>query len=285
MPAFYASSLVAVGALSIVSSAEAWQPANVTDLQNALLGCAGAADNDATEWQNWNGTGCTKSGANMEDWDTSLITSLKLCRSTSNYICGSLNGGLFFGAKNFNGNVTKWNTGAVTDMSRVFSCSSGYEGVFNQDLSDWDVSKVKNMYHMFSYQAKFNQDLSDWKVSQVTNTRSMFAGAASFNQNLSSWDTSQVTDSTNMWSYATAFKAGLGSKCGNSDLPSDCQGPPKPTTAPATFAPNPTPAKTTTAAPTPAPTDNRQAINNKDAGVMPSALAAGAAASVVAMFM
>jgi len=217
----------------------------------------------------------------MEDWDTSLITSLKLCKG----LCASQTEGLFYGALNFNGNITKWNTGAVTDMSRVFSCSSGYEGVFNQDLSDWDVSKVKNMYHMFSYQAKFNQDLSDWKVSQVTNTRSMFAGAASFNQNLSSWDTSQVTDSTNMWSYATAFKAGLGSKCGNSDLPSDCQGPPKPTTAPATFAPNPTPAKTTTAAPTPAPTDNRQAINNKDAGVMPSALAAGAAASVVAMFM
>ena len=43
---------------------------------------------------------------------------------------------------------------------------------FNQDISDWDVSKVTNMSEMFG--KSFNQDISDWNTSNITNMKGMF---------------------------------------------------------------------------------------------------------------
>lgn len=59
---------------------------------------------------------------------------------------------------------------------------------FNQDLSDWDVSRVTDMTAMFYHATGFNQDLSDWDTSQVVVMNSMFDGATSFNQDLSNWN-------------------------------------------------------------------------------------------------
>lgn len=38
---------------------------------------------------------------------------------------------------------------------------------FNQDISHWDVSNVKNMDYMFKNAKSFNQDLSNWCVEQI----------------------------------------------------------------------------------------------------------------------
>ena len=45
---------------------------------------------------------------------------------------------------------------------------------FNQDISSWDVSRVKNMDSMFYRCSKFNQDISGWNVSNVKNTNNIF---------------------------------------------------------------------------------------------------------------
>ena len=72
-----------------------------------------------------------------------------------------------------------------------------FNTIFNQDLSNWDVSNVTNMNYMFqSYPNSrpyhpFNQDISNWDVSNVNQLRSMFAHSV-FNQNLSQWDTTNV---------------------------------------------------------------------------------------------
>merc|ERR1719178_520024 len=55
---------------------------------------------------------------------------------------------------------------------------------FNQDLSNWDVSRVGDMGAMFSYAKSFNQDLSNWDVSRVVDMQGMFDGAKSFQQTL-----------------------------------------------------------------------------------------------------
>ena len=69
---------------------------------------------------------------------------------------------------------------------------------FNQDISKWDVSKVKNMSFMFAGCESFNQDISSWDISNVTDVRYMFHECTSFNQDLSSW-TIDVDDIHNMF--------------------------------------------------------------------------------------
>ena len=57
---------------------------------------------------------------------------------------------------------------------------------FNQDLSQWDVSKVTSMGSMFSDAHVFNQDLSKWDVSAVRDMAFMFYGATAFRRELCS---------------------------------------------------------------------------------------------------
>nr|WP_307910012.1 BspA family leucine-rich repeat surface protein [Mycoplasmopsis bovis] len=55
---------------------------------------------------------------------------------------------MFFEAKKFNQDISKWNTENVTNMIGLFS---GAEN-FNQPLNSWNVSKVTNMYEMFYWE-------------------------------------------------------------------------------------------------------------------------------------
>ena len=80
-----------------------------------------------------------------------------------------------------------------------------YATKFNQNLNNWDVSKVNNMSGMFRAAFLFNQDISSWNVSNVTDMSQMFYEATLFNQDISSWNVSSVTNMSNMFFYATNF--------------------------------------------------------------------------------
>ena len=90
--------------------------------------------------------------------------------------------GMFYGASDFNGNISGWGVSSVTDMTDMFAEASS----FNQPLSSWYVSSVTNMTGMFYNTSDFNGNLSGWDVSSVTDMTDMFYDAASFNQTLSS---------------------------------------------------------------------------------------------------
>ena len=60
-------------------------------------------------------------------------------------------------------------TSKITGMMCLFENSD-----FNGDISNWDVSNVKDMSYMFYNANSFNQDLSNWDVSNVTNMEYMF---------------------------------------------------------------------------------------------------------------
>ena len=58
-------------------------------------------------------------------------------------------------------------------------------------ISEWDVSSVTDMSHLFEDKIDFNQDISNWDTSRVENMGFMFKRARSFNQDISNWDTSK----------------------------------------------------------------------------------------------
>jgi len=113
--------------------------------------------------------------------------------------------------KNFNDDITNWDTSNVTEMKEVFSGWS----IFNQDISNWDTSKVESMHGMFKTSKKvgnyfagpsdFNQPIGNWDVSSVVDMSEMFLGATSFNQDIGNWDVSNVEDMNYMFSGATSF--------------------------------------------------------------------------------
>ena len=65
-------------------------------------------------------------------------------------------------------------------MSRMFSGAKS----FDADISDWDVSRVKDMREMFLGASSYNGDLAKWDVSNVKDMSGMFGGATLFKQKL-----------------------------------------------------------------------------------------------------
>ena len=92
---------------------------------------------------------------------------------------------MFSNYSKFNGDISNWNVSNVKDMSYMFESSK-----FNGDISNWDVSNVTNMFSMFA-NSKFNQDISKWDVSHVIYMDYMFYDAK-FNQDISNWNVSKV---------------------------------------------------------------------------------------------
>lgn len=104
----------------------------------------------------------------------------------------------------------------VTDMSGVFDSARGCSrdeddeadaaeldrkakkrGMFNGDISRWDMSNVKDMFRMFCG-SKFNGDISQWDVSNVTSMRSMFYNSH-FKGDISKWNMSKVVSKEYMF--------------------------------------------------------------------------------------
>ena len=79
------------------------------------------------------------------------------------------------------------NTERITDMNNLFIKAPDI------DISQWDVSNVKNMSHMFVWCENFNCDLSKWDVSNVENMSHMFYKCENFEgKGLENWYLSNV---------------------------------------------------------------------------------------------
>jgi surface protein len=105
---------------------------------------------------------------------------------------------------------------------------------------------------MFYQATNFNQDIGNWNVISVTNMFAMFANSANFNQDLSNWCV------TNIPSKPTAFDSGATSWVLPKPVWGTCPGPtPTPTPTPTETPTNtPTHTPTTTITPTPTLTPN-----------------------------
>jgi surface protein len=91
----------------------------------------------------------------------------------------------------------------------------------SQPMSEWDVSRVTNMYELFSdqrhdsysmsniYTQNFNADISRWNTHSVTDMNSMFQNAHNFNADISRWNTASVTSMSYMFQNAHNFNADI----------------------------------------------------------------------------
>ena len=116
----------------------------------------------------------------------------------------------------FNGDISNWDVSRVTDMYGLFEGA-----VFNGNISEWNTQSVKYMGAVFYGARSFNQDISRWNTDNVIQMRRMFSSANSFNQNLltrnitrngyasTAWNTSRVTDMFAMFFRAYAFNGDI----------------------------------------------------------------------------
>jgi len=101
----------------------------------------------------------------------------------------------------FNEDLSRWDTSNVKDMSNMFYLQINS----NPNLSGWNTSKVENMSNMFYGALNFNSDISKWKTPELKFTKFMFFNAINFNQDLSKWDTSEIVDMSGMFSNSANF--------------------------------------------------------------------------------
>ena len=78
-----------------------------------------------------------------------------------------------------------------------------------EDITDIDVSALKDIGSLFQYAKDFNQDISKWSMGDVWRTSFMFEGANSFNRDISGWDVGNVQAMSWMFNGATSFNQDL----------------------------------------------------------------------------
>lgn len=111
---------------------------------------------------------------------------------------------MFRYAEDFDGDVSSFEMGKVTNMQGMFVAAHSFNGYVNS----WDTSRVTNMREAFAHAYSFNQDVDLWETSRVTSMRSMFASAHTFNRPLP-WDVSNVRDMEAMFHSASSFNQNL----------------------------------------------------------------------------
>ncbi|MDO2408411.1 BspA family leucine-rich repeat surface protein [Campylobacter magnus] len=103
-------------------------------------------------------------------------------------------------------------TSLITDMSCLFANDIGAKCPNRKDfsgISNWDVSKVKNMSSMFCLCKDFNEPIGCWDVRKVEKMNSMSWGCYYFNQPLNSWNVSKVRDMIGMFHSCYYFNQPL----------------------------------------------------------------------------
>jgi surface protein len=123
----------------------------------------------------------------------------------------------FTNAHYFNQNISNWNVSKVVFMNSMFpGGTTALRDIFNngqlagssgQPLN-WTASRCTNFTSMFSNTSGFNQPIPTLVDISGGLLTSMFQGASVFNQNVSDWKTDNVTTLASVFSGAGSFNNG-----------------------------------------------------------------------------
>jgi surface protein len=75
---------------------------------------------------------------------------------------------IFANAYIFNQNIGNWNTSKVTSMSYIFYGASAFNNNGSATIGNWNTSSVTDMNFMFENATIFYQNISSWNVNKVT---------------------------------------------------------------------------------------------------------------------
>ena len=95
--------------------------------------------------------------------------------------------------------ISDWDVSNVKSMRHMFYECDKLESI--GDISKWDVSNVTDMNRTFCHCKYLNPDISNWDVSNVTIMNWMFRNCQSFNQDLSGWNVSKVIYKNCVFNY------------------------------------------------------------------------------------
>ena len=157
-----------------------WNVSKVTTFSNMFSG--------ASNFNNGSDT------APINNWAINTVSSVSMAS-------------MFNSTNYFNRPIDNWNMTKVNNTSGMFA----YTRAFNQSLSNWErvgstMANIIDMSLMFGGNILvFNQDISNWNVSGVTNFSSMFSSNTLFN-NGSNTNTNLITGRTGIdgWNINTS---------------------------------------------------------------------------------
>jgi surface protein len=165
---------------------------------------------------------------NIGNWNTSKVTTMNsMFQSQPNFNQDISTKEVTVGSNTY----TAWDTSNVTNMAFMLNAGAGNIGTFNQNIGNWNTSKVTAMNTMFQRQIYFNQDIGTkvvtvsgssyvaWDTSNVTTINGMFNCTASdgvFNNGgsptIGNWNTSKVTLMGQLFTGQPYFNQDIGTK-------------------------------------------------------------------------
>ena len=190
-----------------IKGLETWDTQNIADMGNMF----GAAKNlKSLNLSNFNTSKVTNMAA-MFSGATSLeevkLDGFDLTSSTSG---SNILGGMFSGANNLK-RVSMKNWKIPETFINAIGCRASSlcsESLEYIDVTDWDLSKTKNLNGLFgNLYAKEIKGLETWDTQNVTDLGNMFRSAKNLKSlNLSSFNTSKVTNMSVMFTDATSLE-------------------------------------------------------------------------------
>ena len=204
------------GASGVNVGIDNWDVSNVTNF-NSMFTLVGSNNKDGFYIGSWD----TSSAENMSRMFQDSHIGKTNASGVGNWNVGNVENfyKTFEGARDFNEDLSSWDTSSATDMSYMFYTAvtfnnglprTGNSGGVGIGIDNWNTSSVKDMSYMFRFAGHFSWYIGSWDVSNVENMTYMFSSALDLfsffpgsTLGIENWNTGNVTNMEHMFSGIT----------------------------------------------------------------------------------